>query len=95
MKTRVRELRRERGTPGESAVKRAAKLVSENFRAVGQSEEENPVLVYREFFPGPELFQRAGDQAGSHSADFRRELLRMLCEERAKRLLGMIHQCKV
>ena len=77
------------------AVKRAAKLLGENFRAVGKSKEDNPVLVYREVFPKAEPFQGVGDQAGRFGSDLRRKLLRMLCEERAKRLQDLTHQSKV
>ena len=81
--------------PRGSAAKRVAKLINENFRAVGQSKEDNPVLVYREVFPKAETFQGAGDQAGRFGSDIRRKLLRMLCEEREKRLQGLTHQSKV
>ena len=77
------------------AVKRAAKLLGENFRAVGQSKEDNPVLVYREVFPKAEPFHGVGDQGWRFGSDLRRKLLRMLCEEREKRLQGLTHQSKV
>ena len=77
------------------AVKRAAKLLGENFRAVGKSKEDNPVLVYREVFPKAEPFQGVGDQGWRFGPDLRRKLLRMLCEERVKCLQGLTHQFKV
>lgn len=76
-------------------VKRAAKLINENFRAIEKRKVNDTVLVYREVFPKAEPFQGAGDQAGRFSPDLRRKLLRMLCEEREKRLQGLTHQSKV
>ena len=81
--------------PRGSAAKRAAKLINENFRAIEKRKVNDTVLVYREVFPKAEPFQGAGDQAGRFGPDIRRKLLRMLCEEREKRLQGLTHQSKV
>ena len=81
--------------PRGSAAKRVAKLINENFRAIEKRKVNDTVLVYREVFPKAEPFQGVGDQAGRFGSDLRRKLLRMLCEEREKRLQGLTHQSKV
>lgn len=81
--------------PRGSAAKRVAKLINENFRAIEKRKVNETVLVYREVFPKAEPFQGVGDQGWSFGQDLRRKLLRMLCEEREKRLQGLTHQSKV
>lgn len=81
--------------PRGSAAKRVAKLINENFRAIEKRKVNDTVLVYREVFPKAEPFQGVGDQTGGFGSDLRRKLLRMLCEEREKRLQGLTHQSKV